>query len=105
MDTPSFSLRVEIGDEWGQGSVRNKASRSQGFQRAALQRGGLRKECAPLTQMQPLLALPQMPDDWGLASGRRWQVDSRLGCVSCLCLQEGTSLTQTLSCACRDGIP
>lgn len=35
MDTPRFSLRVEVGDEWGEGSMRNKASRSQGFQRAA----------------------------------------------------------------------
>lgn len=28
MDTPRFSLRVEVGDEWGEGSMRNKASRS-----------------------------------------------------------------------------
>lgn len=49
MDTPIFSLRVEIRDEWGEGSVRSKASRSQGFQRAALGRGGLRKEVPPNT--------------------------------------------------------
>lgn len=103
MDTPSFSLRVEVGDEWGEGSMRNKGLKA--FRGQPRGRGGLKKERAPLTQMQPLLALPQLLDAWGLASGRRWQVDSRLGCVSCLCLQEGTSLTQTLSCACSEGIP